>query len=81
MYPVIIKKPISGWKTSNIKLSDKLIGYVGSYEGKWMKHPYLRDKNLTRILIDGKYQGKGYGSEIYTSFIKWFGKRLYAMIS
>ena len=81
MYPVIIKKPISGWKTSNIKLSDKLIGYVGSYEGKWMKHPYLRDKDLTRILIDSKYQGKGYGSEIYTAFIKWFGKRLYAMIS
>ena len=81
MYPVIIKKPISSWKTSKIKLSDKLIGYVGSYEGKWMKHPYLRDKDLTRILIDSKYQGKGYGSEIYTAFIKWFGKRLYAMIS
>lgn len=81
MYPVIIKKPISSWKTSKIKLSDKLIGYVGYYEGKWMKHPYLRDKDLTRILIDSKYQGKGYGSEIYTAFIKWFGKRLYAMIS
>ena len=88
MYPIIMKKTIKSWtEKKSEKMSDTLIGYIGYYEGKWLKHPYLRGKYLTRILIDVKYQGKGYGSEIYSTFIQWMFtqlknvKSVYAMIS
>lgn len=88
MYPIIMKKTIKSWdENKSVKINDTIIGYIGYYEGKYLKHPYLRGKYLTRILIDNKYQGKGYGSEIYSAFIKWIFtqlknvKSIYAMIS
>ena len=56
-----------------------IIGYIGYHNGKYT-HPQFKDKNLTRIVIDVPYRGKGYSTSAYAGLLQIARAPLYAMI-
>lgn len=59
----------------------KIIGYIGYYKGDNFNHSMLKDKYLLRVLIDSRYRGKGYASEITHSFLsKYSHKHIHMMV-
>jgi RimJ/RimL family protein N-acetyltransferase/16S rRNA G966 N2-methylase RsmD len=62
MYPVI--------------LDNKIIGIIGYYDGKYLKHSKLYGKLLLRIMIDEEHRGKGYGYESLFDFVKYLREKL-----
>lgn len=66
-YPILLKR------------NNRIIGYLGYFDGVYLDKKY-KSMNFTRILIDNKYRGKGYGKEIYKKFLEYVNKKVYAMI-
>lgn len=65
-----------------IILAKNVIGYIGYYKGDQFNHPILRNKNLLRVMIDDKYRGNGYASEITHSFLDKFAyKHIHMMVA
>lgn len=59
----------------------KMAGYIGYYKGDDFNHPMLKNKYLLRVLVDAKFRGEGFASEITHIFLaKYAYKHIHMMV-